>query len=417
MAENSGQDGGYQTAADCISAGMYWFSQSDLAAAEAWWRRALELEPHHPRAQACLRLLQRTSSTGFKADSWARLPASRPEAPVEATTDVFSDPAGASPSAAAEVTRSSPPVEEGSAPPRAVDPELGSLDLELESGRHDASGATGLGRFLAEAEGSGGAPDERPTHDLEGRRGRAPPAPAVHSPWDEGPSRTSVVTLRSSGDFDAVADPTPLPEVDRERFFNRGDPSSRDEIVDFLRATGDLPQNPEEDIASLQAEDAPDAPLSKGTAGLSADLEGMSIADAVSTEPSTRVSASSSASTLQVARDRYQLHDFQGVLDALEDYPADAEAQTEVRNMIAESRANLLRMYEAKIGSLEQVPGVKVSSEEIIWLNLNHRAGFILSQVDGTVSYEDLVSLSGMPRLDTVRILTELLDQRVIGPT
>jgi hypothetical protein len=238
----------------------------------------------------------------------------------------------------------------------------------------------------------------------------APDDGVIRSPWDEGPSRTSVITVKSSGEFDAVADPTPLPEVDRERFFNRGDPSSRDEIVDFLQATGDLPAP---DAPALGPSDPGSDP--RGTAGLSEDLEGMSIQDAVSTEPATPVELSNPRAALRAARDRFQLHDFQGVLDVLDGYPAEAEAQTEVRNMIAESRANLLRMYEAKIGSLEQIPRVKVSSEEIIWLNLNHRAGFILSQVDGTVTYEDLVSLSGMPRLDTVRILTELLDQNVIG--
>ncbi|MEL6189357.1 MAG: hypothetical protein AAFU79_32440, partial [Myxococcota bacterium] len=76
-------DDDYHSAAECIQAGMYWFSQSDFAAAEAWWRRALELEPDNARAASCLRLLQKTSSTGYKQDSWARMPAASgpPHAP------------------------------------------------------------------------------------------------------------------------------------------------------------------------------------------------------------------------------------------------------------------------------------------------------------------------------------------------
>jgi hypothetical protein len=58
---------------------------------------------------------------------------------------------------------------------------------------------------------------------------------------------------------------------------------------------------------------------------------------------------------------------------------------------------------------------VLISGEEVIWLNLNHRAGFILSQIDGAVTYEDLIALSGMPRLDTVRILADLITNNVIG--
>ncbi|MEL6188570.1 MAG: hypothetical protein AAFU79_28450, partial [Myxococcota bacterium] len=231
----------------------------------------------------------------------------------------------------------------------------------------------------------------------------------VVSPWDVGPSRTSVITIDAGGGFDAVPDPTPLPAVDRDVFFNRGDPSSREEIVTFLRGTGDLPEPSDLDDAAYPILEEPVEAAEAGEVRLDA------LPDALSTEPSTSVREVSPEAALAVARGRYQLHDFQGVLDVLDEYPSEESHQTEVRNMLAESRANLLKMYEAKIGPLDQIPEVLVSSEEIIWLNLNHRAGFILSQVDGTVSYDDLISLSGMPRLDTVRILTELLDQRVIG--
>jgi hypothetical protein len=49
-----------------------------------------------------------------------------------------------------------------------------------------------------------------------------------------------------------------------------------------------------------------------------------------------------------------------------------------------------------------------------MWLNLDHRAGFLLAQIDGTVSYDDLFALSGLPHLDTARILAALLQEGVI---
>ena len=118
---------------------------------------------------------------------------------------------------------------------------------------------------------------------------------------------------------------------------------------------------------------------------------------------------------LKEARDRFGLHDFDGVLDRIEQLPADMQQSEEVRNLEAEARRNLLKMYESKIGDFEQTPRVLISDEEVIWLNLNHRAGFILSQIDGAVTYEDLVALSGMPRLDTVRIVADLIDKKVVG--
>jgi hypothetical protein len=39
----------------------------------------------------------------------------------------------------------------------------------------------------------------------------------------------------------------------------------------------------------------------------------------------------------------------------------------------------------------------------------------VLSHVDGNCSLEQILDVSGMPTLDTLRILYELLQQRVIG--
>jgi hypothetical protein len=138
--------------------------------------------------------------------------------------------------------------------------------------------------------------------------------------------------------------------------------------------------------------------------------------DAVEMAPPTaknREKRRSPADLLSDARDRMSLHDFQGVLDFVQQIPAH-QRNEEANKLFATSRANLLKMYESKIGPTDRVPKVRLSTEEVIWLNLNHRAGFILSQIDGSVTYEDLIALSGMDRLDTVRILAELITQKVI---
>ncbi len=117
---------------------------------------------------------------------------------------------------------------------------------------------------------------------------------------------------------------------------------------------------------------------------------------------------------LKEAKDRLQLDDFGGALDLLERIPESDPQIKEARTLISEARTQLMRMMESKLGGLDRVPRVLVSREELIWLNLNHRAGFILSQIDGAVSYDDIIALSGMPRLDTLKILAELLQEKVI---
>ncbi len=71
-------------------------------------------------------------------------------------------------------------------------------------------------------------------------------------------------------------------------------------------------------------------------------------------------------------------------------------------------------MYESKLQPLTNVPRLSIKPEEVMWLNLDHRAGFLLSQIDGVVDYESLFALSGLPRLDTARILAALLGEGVI---
>src|SRR2546429_9671930 len=71
-------------------------------------------------------------------------------------------------------------------------------------------------------------------------------------------------------------------------------------------------------------------------------------------------------------------------------------------------------MFESKIGSMDARPRTAIPPDEIIWLNLDPRAGFVLAQIDGEVSFDDLYAICGLKRLDTARILCELLEQGVV---
>jgi len=75
---------------------------------------------------------------------------------------------------------------------------------------------------------------------------------------------------------------------------------------------------------------------------------------------------------------------------------------------------NLIQMYESKLGSMDRVPRVALPPDEIIWLNLDPRAGFVLAQIDGMVSFEDLYAVCGLKRLDTARILSQLVEEGVV---
>jgi hypothetical protein len=114
-------------------------------------------------------------------------------------------------------------------------------------------------------------------------------------------------------------------------------------------------------------------------------------------------------------KDRYATGDFSGALIVAEGILGTNPQHEEALRCQTRCTEVLAQMYLARLGSLAQVVRVALSGDQIRWLSLDHRAGFLLSLVDGESSIETLLDISGMPRLEALRILFGLLDQRVIA--
>jgi tetratricopeptide (TPR) repeat protein len=117
---------------------------------------------------------------------------------------------------------------------------------------------------------------------------------------------------------------------------------------------------------------------------------------------------------LSAAKELFSLGDFSGSLELIEKILQLDPDHGEARDYLRQNEATLVSMYESKLGSLTGVPRLAIKPEEVMWLNLDHRAGFLLAQIDGTVDFESLFALSGLPRLDTARILANLIADGVI---
>src|SRR5450432_971840 len=114
-------------------------------------------------------------------------------------------------------------------------------------------------------------------------------------------------------------------------------------------------------------------------------------------------------------RERLSLGDYTGALEMAEllltEDPGDAEAAA-----CAEScRGVLESMYAARLGPLDRVPSVVVQRTQLRWLSIDHRAGFVLSLIDGSSTLEMILDVCGMPRLDAMRILHELVQQKIVA--
>ena len=137
------------------------------------------------------------------------------------------------------------------------------------------------------------------------------------------------------------------------------------------------------------------------------------------TDPAAAVAVARSIApapaSAQEMNDRVSLGDYTGALEIaeklLEIDPDDGPVK-----VCAESCRGVLRqMYTARIGPLDRVPMVMVARDQLRWLSIDHRAGFVLSLVDGVSSLEMILDVSGMPELDALRILSELAQQRIIS--
>lgn len=113
-------------------------------------------------------------------------------------------------------------------------------------------------------------------------------------------------------------------------------------------------------------------------------------------------------------RERYALGDFSGALTIAEGILEDDTDNADVQRYAESCRDVLMQMYAARLGSMDQIPTVSVPQEQLRWLTLDHRAGFLLSHVDGVSSLEEILDISGMPHLEAMRIIYDLLQQRVI---
>jgi hypothetical protein len=109
--------------------------------------------------------------------------------------------------------------------------------------------------------------------------------------------------------------------------------------------------------------------------------------------------------------------DFGAALLAAASLLASDPTCAEARECADACRTNLEAQCVARIGSLQRVPSVTVSRDRLPTLNLDHRAGFLLSLVDGVSSFSLILDIAGMSRLDGLRLLVELLDKRVIAVT
>ena len=106
--------------------------------------------------------------------------------------------------------------------------------------------------------------------------------------------------------------------------------------------------------------------------------------------------------------------DWEGALDLMRSVGEAQPTALEFQGTLELVRARLLRQYTERVGSLEQVPSMRGSADDLQSFNRPSDAGFMISLIDGTTRLADLVSLSGMDAFEALRIVGHLLDAEIL---
>src|SRR6185295_5457789 len=109
-----------------------------------------------------------------------------------------------------------------------------------------------------------------------------------------------------------------------------------------------------------------------------------------------------------MARGSAERGDFRGAAQSAE-MIAEEDPDNPFASLDDAGRDLLARVYEGHLGRMDQVPLVAVPMHEIAAAHLDHRTGFLLSRIDGMLTFEDILDVAGMPRLEAYRILSNLL--------
>ena len=89
---------------------------------------------------------------------------------------------------------------------------------------------------------------------------------------------------------------------------------------------------------------------------------------------------------------------------ALSEDPNSALAQ----KLIHRNRDTMMTVFQAFLGDLQRQPALARPLHELANAPISPRAAFLLSRVDGSLSLDEILDVSGMPRLEAYRYLCQL---------
>jgi hypothetical protein len=112
--------------------------------------------------------------------------------------------------------------------------------------------------------------------------------------------------------------------------------------------------------------------------------------------------------------ERYRTGDFEAALEMANIILTKTPGNLLVQQCRDKCGDALAKVYAKNIRPLDRIPLLVAQPAPIDTGAIDHRTGFLLSLVDGSCTLEAIVEVCGMPRLDALRILDDLVQRGVI---
>ncbi len=117
-------------------------------------------------------------------------------------------------------------------------------------------------------------------------------------------------------------------------------------------------------------------------------------------------------------RARIDAGDHAAALELAERCLARDPAHAYAKEAAHECRERLADRYLSKLGPSRSVLELLIDGDALGALGIDRWAAYVISRIDGRATIDDLTDLTGWSRLDTLRVLYELCERRIVrvGP-
>jgi hypothetical protein len=208
--------------------------------------------------------------------------------------------------------------------------------------------------------------------------------------------------------------PPPLPSTDYVAQARHGGAIEVDTTFDAAIGSGPSTHpfpglHCEPRLPSIEPPTEPERPAGAAPAAI-----GPRIAVAGGSEPAPALAPSGVDARLRRVEERFAQGDYGKAFMMAEALLDEQPESARARRYVESCREMLRQTYLARLGDGARVPIVVLGALELSQLPLDHRAGFLLSRIDGSSSIDEILDVCGMPALDALRIIYELLQEGVI---